>query len=203
MADNIILALEKLHDDVVARFALDGTFGDPLPIPAAPDKLAAAANPFGWREANRQGVGARIVWVPGDNPSGNLGVLAPPKYPGRLDPGRPLATLEELFTVYITSADRSGHKAENERAQYHVVRLLYDAWWRAVYLAAHGTVRLVSQEWITDKTERRAGAGIRVVGAIQAMIPDETPTIVDPPLSAEIEPSELDVTDPKIVITNP
>lgn len=199
MPDAIILALEKLHDDCVARFALDGTFGDVAPS----DVFAQKANPFGWREANRQGVGARIVWIPGDDPTGNLGVLNAPKYPNRLDPGRPLATLEELFTIYITSSDASTGKRNDERAQYHIVRLLYDAWWRAAYLAAHGTIRVVSQGWITDKNERRAGAGIRLVGAIQAMIPDETPTIVDPPLRAEITPEELDVTDSPIVITNP
>jgi hypothetical protein len=194
----VVFALEKLRDDCVAQFAVDGTFGDPAPIPAAPDSRAQRANPFGWRQANRQGVGARIVWIPGDDPGGNIGALLPPKYPARLDPGRPLATLEELFTCYITHADTTAN--EDERKQYHIVRLLYDAWIRAVYLAAHGTFRIVSQGWITDKNERRYGAGLRVVGAIQAMIPDETPTILDPPFEADITPIELDVTDSVIVI---
>lgn len=201
----IILALEKLRDDVVAVLANDGTFGDPLAVPAAPDALAQAGNPFGWRETGRQRTKASIVWVPGDDKSGSLGELQPPRYPGRIDPGRPLGTLDELFTVYVSASDDSS--PDNERLQYHATRLLYDAWWRAVYLSAHGTVRLVSQAWViggsAPRAERRYGAAIRVVGAIQAMIPDATPDVLQPPFEADITPSELDVTDTVIVVTTP
>lgn len=204
---SIILALEKLHDDVANVLMLDGTFGDVAPLPPLTSSLSWRAQPFGWREPGRQREAATIVWVPGDDKGGNLGELDAPKYPGRLDPGRPLGTLVELFTVYVSAFDETD--PENERAQYHAARLLYDAWWRAVYLSAHGTVRVVSQGWVVGspapRAERRHGAAIRVVGAIQAMIPDATPAVVQPPLEADITTS-LDPTptsDPVIVVTYP
>lgn len=197
-----ILALEKLYTDCVARFGSEGTFGNtPTPLAAA-----QAANPFGWRETARQGGGVnRIVWVPGDDAQGNLGPLLPPRYPGRVDPGRPLGTLDELFTCYISAADVSVPQT-NELAQWKATRLLYDAWYRAVYLAAHGTFHLHAHSYVVStkagpKAERRFGATIRVVGAIQAMIPDAVPTLAVPPLEADITPHELDVTDPVEVIT--
>jgi hypothetical protein len=197
----IILALEKLYDDVVTQFGVDGTFG------VTPDPVTAAqrANAFGWREPARQGGPvARIVWVPGDDGSGALGTLGAPKYPNRTDPGRPLATLEELFTVWISSAD-TGALQSNERAQYHSTRLLYDAWVRAVYLNAHGTYRILAQQWViagagVPRAAHRFGTAIRVTGAIQAMIPDATPTLVEPPLSASITAEELSQTDPPVTI---
>lgn len=197
-----ILALEKLYTDCVTRFGAEGTFGTTPSGPAA----AAAANPFGWRETARQGGATnRIVWVPGDDAQGNLGALDPPRYPGRIDPGRPLGTLDELFTCYISAADGAALQT-NELAQYKATRLLYDAWYRAVYLAAHGTFHIRASSWVIStragpKAERRFGATIRVLGAIQAMIPDEVPTLAVPPLEADITPIELDVTDPVEVIT--
>jgi hypothetical protein len=155
MAD--LLALEALFDAVVARFALE-TAPPAVPVP----------NLFGWREpAQKMTTGARILWIPGD-PNGDLGSLLPATQPGR-NP-RSIATLDELFTVEILSHDATA--LENERAQYHATRLLFDAWFRAVYLAMPGRVQIVKQEWITDRKERRYGAAIRAVCAVSSMVPD-------------------------------
>jgi hypothetical protein len=183
----IILALEKLFDDVEARFALDGMLRPTGPL---------APSTFGWRQPSRQEIpGPRIIWVPGDDGHGAVGRLAPPKYPGR-EPNRPLATLWEDFTVYIHGQDPTA--PENERAQWKATRLLFDAWIRAVYLAAYGTFEITSTEWVIDKNQRRFGTAIRVLGAIQAMIPDETMTLVGgapEELGADIPVTELDHTE--------
>ena len=57
----------------------------------------------------------------------------------------------------------SAATAENERAQYQICRDLFDAWYRAVYLSAHGNVAIESVGWVTEKKERRYGATIRAV----------------------------------------
>lgn len=154
-------ALTGLYDAVVARFLAEGT---------------EVPNLFGWREPSKRPAsggagtaptGTRITWVPGD-PDGDLGELGPAKQPGR-NP-RPLATLAELFTVEVQAHDPSA--PENERLQYEAARLLFDAWYRAVYLAAHGTFELVSTQWLNEKNQRRHGACIRAVCAINAMVPD-------------------------------
>lgn len=151
----IVFALEKLYDDVAARFATDGT---------------AITMGFGWREPAQQLVQpAHIDWVPGNSESGDFGKLQGPLYPGTTNP-RPLWAPRELFTVIISAQDPAN--AEDERAQYHAARTAYDAWLRAVYLAAHGTVFIDSQRWVIAKKERRFGASIRIVGAILAMTPD-------------------------------
>lgn len=169
-------ALTKLFDDVVARFLLEG-----LAVP----------NLFGWREpARKTTTGKRIVWYPGD-PQGELGELASARYPGR-NP-RPLATLHELFTVEITSSDAT--LPEAERSQYLAVRALFDAWYRAVHLAASGTFKIISSEWVIDKKERRYGACIRVVCSIEAMIPDAEITATPVDTTAEIDVDELDVSE--------
>lgn len=168
----IIFAITKLHDDVVAQFAADGT---------------NVPNYFGWRESAQHRAGPRIVWIPGDA-NGSLGALGPARFPGR-DP-RPLATLFELVTVEISAHNPLA--AENERAQYQVVRELFDAWYRAVHLAAHGTFQIVSSNWIAEKKERRHGAALRVVLAVQAMIPDEPAEFAPVDTSAVIDVAELD-----------
>lgn len=152
--------MEALFDAVVARFALEG-----------PD----AANRFGWRESARQKVDERrIVWIPGD-PSGSIGVVGGAK---KIDsPYRTLGTLREFFTVEIGAVDPSA--PEDERAQYHATRLLFDYWYRAVYLAAPGTFSIESMEWETRRTERRRGALLRVVVAVDAIIPDQSPNPED------------------------
>lgn len=172
------LALTKLHEDVEALFFDDG-MGD---IP----------QPFGWREPDKRTGAMRIVWVPGDDE--DAGEIAPPRNPGR-NP-RPLGTLLELFTVYIEAVDPSAY--ETEEAQYTAARLLFDAWYRAVYKAAHGTFEVQSVAWVTDKKLRRYGATMKVVCTIEAMIPDSINDAVTTGARAVIDVSELDVTETMI-----
>lgn len=157
----VIFALENLFDRVVERFASEKTLIE---------------NTFGWREPPRQGGNPnRIIWTPGDG-SGSLGDLGGARYPGGL-PARPLAMLLESFTCVIVGADPQA--VQDDRAQYHQARLNYDAWLRAVYLAAHGTFSIKSQTWDVSRKEGRMGAAIKVVGTIQAVIPDEPFTFAD------------------------
>lgn len=168
------LALEHMFDSVVTSFTSDGI---------------NAVNYFGWRESaqHRDQVLPYIVWAPGD-PSDSLGDLGAARYPGAQP--KPLALLTELFTVYITAHDPSA--IEDERAQYHVTRLLYDAWFRAVYRAIHGTFKVRSQQWLTGKTERRFGATLRVVCQVDAPILDVLP---DEPLVGEGYAGQADGVD--------
>jgi hypothetical protein len=161
------LALEQLYAAVVTRFTAEGT---------------AAANVFGWRASAQQiAGGARIAWKPG-TPSGDLGKLGPARNPGR-NP-RPIATLRELFTVDISAVDPAA--PEDESAQYHATRMLYDAWLRAVHLAAYGTYTVESEQWLIDKLNRRHGTAVRVVCSIEAMVPDLVQTTVDTDTSADV-----------------
>jgi hypothetical protein len=182
------LALEKLYDDVVARFAAEGEYTG----------VNVVAQPFGWRFPSEQYDGInRIVWVPGD-PQGNVGVVKAPKYPGQL-PRRPLATLLERFYVTVSSYDPTDY--ENERKQYAATRLLRDAWHRACYLAAHGTWRIESEAWVTIRNERRLGTALRIVCTIEAMVPDAA--VAQMPTEAAravIEQSELSTTETNTVL---
>lgn len=160
-----VLALPLLYEAVVARFAAE-VVAPAVPVPQR----------FGWREPPRKdytGVGgSKIIWYPGD-PDGLLGEIGAARYPGpRPDLTRSLGTLNEQFTVEIIGFDPDPTKRENELAQYTATRLLFDAWWRAVYLYARDTVSVTASEWMVDKKERRYGAGIRALCTIQAMIPD-------------------------------
>lgn len=177
----VVFALENLFDKVVQRFASEGT---------------AIDNSFGWKEPPRQATNPnRIIWTPGDG-SGSLGDLGAARYPGGL-PARPLAMLLESFTCLIVGADPQA--PNDDRAQYHQTRLNYDAWLRAVYLAAVGTFTIKSQAWDVTRKEGRMGAAIKVVGTIQAVIPDEaysfansegvaTASLVGPDGSTESDP---------------
>lgn len=176
----VILALEHLYDGVVAQMAADAAAQEP---PATP-----VPQPFGWRSPARNDHGPRIVWVPGDDTSGAIGDVAGAKYPGR-NP-RPLATLHELFTVYLEGVDTSA--PENERAQYKVARLLFDAWYRAAHLVAHGTFQIRSVGWLTGKKERRRGATIRVLVSVEAMVADAPLTLAPVDTRAAIDVEELD-----------
>lgn len=169
------LALEKLYNDVVDRFAGEGTICDNL---------------FGWRIPAQQVIGPRIAWVPGD-PSGSAGEDGPARNPGR-NP-RPIGTLHELFYVVISASDASA--PENEFLQYKATRLLRDAWHRAVYLAARGTFQIKSETWVVDKNERRFGSALRVVCTIQSMIPDEPLVGVPVDTVAQLAITSLDATD--------
>jgi hypothetical protein len=151
------LALEKLFDDVSHRFE---------------DEETCVPNVFGWREpAKRSGQQNRIVWVPGD-PSGAAGELVGARQPGR-NP-RPIATLVETFTVYLEARDVVNQDLQNELYQYKAARLLFDAWYRAVYLSSTGRnlVEIKSSAWMVDRKVRPHGATLRVICTIQAMIPD-------------------------------
>ena len=178
----IILALPRLYDAVVARFAAEAAVGvDPVP------------NLFGWRtSAQKLITGNRICWIPGD-PNGELGQVKAARNPGR-NP-RSLATIDELFTVEVIASDADPTKRENERIQYQAARVLYDAWYRAIHLAASGTFTIQSLDWITDKKERRFGAGIRAVCTIEAMLPDKVFTSAPVDTSAVIDTELLDVTE--------
>lgn len=174
MADT--LALPYLYDSVVKRFLEEGT---------------EVPNTFGWREPAKKIVtGSRIAWIPGDD-GGDLGEVGPARNPG--GNARSLGTLAELFTVEITAFDASC--PTNERAQYAAARFLFDAWYRAVYLAARGTFQIVSSEWIRDKKEHRAGAGIRVVCSIQAVIPDEQHPYAPTYVRGDVDVVKLDVVE--------
>lgn len=182
MADeNICLALPTLYDAVVSRFDTDG-----LDVP----------NLFGWREPQKNKLTAsRIVWVPG-NPSGVVGRTGPARNPGR-NP-RPIATLLEQFHVVITASTKENK--ENERLQYQAARVLYDAWYRAAYKAAHGTFSVENVVWNTSKNERRKGAELIATCVIQAMIPDKAASTAPTGTQAVIDVSMLDVTE-QITVT--
>ncbi|MHC4648207.1 MAG: hypothetical protein ACYTBJ_22325 [Planctomycetota bacterium] len=151
MADT--LALEKLFDDVVARFVTDST---------------NVPNVFGWRKPSNRGAQQnRICWVPGD-PSGAVGAVGPAHNPGA-NP-RSIGTLEETFTVYIEGRDATS--PEDERAQYKATRFIFDAWFRAAYLSVRNLLVVKSAAWMVDRTVRRNGATLRLVCTVNAEIPD-------------------------------
>lgn len=174
----IVLALPKLFTDVSA-----------LVTATTPGVVCA----FGWREPYKHVAGAsaaRLVFVPGDA-NGSLGEDLPARNIGR-NP-RPIATLGELFHVFVTAYDASA--PENELAQYKAARILFDEWRRAMHVAAHGTFEIQSARWNTDKTERRYGAEIVVTCAIQSMIPDaEDGSLSDASALVDAESQEITVT---------
>ncbi len=156
--DTVCLALPVLFDAVVQQFKDDCTNAEQF---------------FGWREPQKhKTASARLTWVPGD-PSGSIGVMVPARNPG--ENPRSLGTLPELFTVYVAANDPQ--QPENERAQYVATRLLYDAWFRAVYLAAYGTFEVLDLSWNTEKNERRYGAEMICLCTIQAKVPDSPYTL--------------------------
>ena len=170
----IKLALPDLFDAVVTRFAAEGPWITP-PVIDPPADGVPVPNVFGWQAKNQQitndgksFTGSRIAWIPGDDNGGSVGAIKAARQPA----GNPrsLHTLAELCTVYLTGFDTTA--PENERKQYEATRLLYDAWLRAIYLKAWGTYAIVSTTWVTSKLERRHGAAIRVVLAIEAAVPD-------------------------------
>ena len=149
------LGLTNLFDLVVARYTAES-----ITVP----------HYFGWREPAKQRDGNRIIWVPGD-PSGKLGVAAPPKYPGQRQAGKPLLNTLELFHCYIVGYDKTD--PSNERKQYFAARLLYDQLVRVMYQVAHGTFTMPDSTWVTDKKEFRAGATILLASSVQTVQPEE------------------------------
>lgn len=173
---SIILAVPRAYDAVVQRFSDDGTtcdFG------------------FGWRESTKQLASSRrIVFQPGDA-SGAVGDVSGARFPGR-NP-RPIGTLNELFTVFVEAYDTTD--PENERAQYQATRELWDAFYRALYLACYGTFEIVSSKWDTSKNVRRRGAMLVAVISLQSMIPDSPLSTAPADTAAVITPSLDDVDD--------
>jgi hypothetical protein len=175
-----LLALPWLFDQVSASFAAES-------VPAV--------NLFGWRVPAQHAIGNRLAWFPGD-PTGAFGQIAPPRNPGGYP--RSLATTLEVFTVIINGQDPT--EPENERLQYAIVRYLRDAWYRAVHNTVHGAWALKSEQWITDRNERRYGAALRIIAQIEATVPDlpfsQIPPWATPePVGASIDVTELDVTE--------
>lgn len=159
-----------------------------------------AVNVFGWRVPAQHPYGNRITWIPGD-PTGAVGVTGPTRNPGGYP--RSLGTLHELFTVLINGQDLTD--PENELAQYDIVRRLRDAWYRAVYRAAHGAFAVRYEEWDLSRVERRHGAALRIVCEIEATIPDIPFSLippwaqVPPPVSVDVGITMLDLTEHLIV----
>lgn len=173
----IILALEKLFDDVGARFV---------------SEASGITQSFGWREPGRQLVQpAHIDWVPGDDTSGDFGKVQGPKFPGR-NP-RPLWAPRELFTCYLQGYDSAA--PTDERAQWKATRLVYDAWLRAIYLAAYGTIVIDGTRWVVTKKELRFGATLRCVGAILNMSPDSELSGAPADTHAHVALTELSLTE--------
>lgn len=169
------LAVLDLYDRVVARMA------------AALGASAPEAS-FGWREPAVHATSARsVVWVPGED--GDLGAFAAPRSPGR-NP-RSLATLHELVTIYVEAFDDTD--IESERAQYEVCRTLLDDLLQALYLEAHGAMSIESARWVDDKALRRAGAAVRLVIAVQAVIPDAVS--IETTAGSSTDVAELDQTE--------
>lgn len=164
------------------------TLAIPFLIQKVKDRFTAEStnvpNLFGWKPIHRQGSAPRIIWVPGDDTNGSLGDVDAPRLPGR-NP-RPLANLHELVTVYISGADSTA--PEDEDKQYIATRFLFDAWYRAIYRAMPGQISVKSAAWKIDKNERRRGAAIRVLLAVDAMIPDSAYAVAPADTNAEITP---------------
>jgi len=174
------LALEALYLAVRARFTSEGY---------------AVDQAFGWREPPAQTARPRIAWFPGD-PGGDVGTWAGARSPGR-NP-RPLATLRELFTVEIFASDPL--HLENELAQYKAARLLADAWFRAVYLAARGTFQVRSTRWLNRRgAARTAGATLQLVCEVEAMVPDVEHPIAPVDTQADVATSVLEETEHDVI----
>jgi len=189
------LGLPALYNAVTARFvqdAADANAASPPPNPL----VVAVPNEFGWRRPTNQvntpsATFQRVMWVPGDPDNGELGELMPPVRPGRT-PERPLATLGEIFTVYIYGADIVKGNETNELLQYQSARKLFDYFYKTLYHAAYdigsgARVLLTKAQWLIDKKERPHGAVIRAAFTIEAAITDDAMVFVDatPPFVGE------------------
>lgn len=184
-------ALEALFDAVVARFATEGPWLV-APVLAPPAPGTPVPNTFGWKKPEQQQLrGNRIIWVPGDDENGDVGEYLPARQIGA-EP-RNLARLGERFTVYIVGEDKT--QPENERAQYNAARLLHDAWFRAVWKAAYGTFKFDKPRWYGEAKERRRGATMRLLGTLDAPLPDEIHDFVPADAHANVTVIEQDQTE--------
>lgn len=180
----VTFALPELVKRVRERLAADALAAGTAAIPVE----------FGWeaRYLSRSTT-HRIVFVPGDDSSGTLGATSGADSP-YVGLARPLAALDEQWTCYLEAEDLSD---ESEVAQYTAARMLYDAWYRAVYLARSENgripVTILSQRWIADRTHRDAGAALRVTGTVSAAILDTPTTIAPVDTGAALTVAQLDV----------
>ncbi|MBN8609144.1 MAG: hypothetical protein J0L92_01065 [Deltaproteobacteria bacterium] len=180
---SVTFALPELVRLVRQRFIDETPETDPptQPVPVT----------FGWREpALQRQTSHRIVFVPGDDAAGALGTLRAPESPN-VGLARPLASLDEIFTAYIEAEDVTA--PDNEEAQYAACRALYDAFYRAVYLARIPHT-ITSQRWIADRTVRYAGAAIRITGTVGARVLDRPAAIAPSDTSATVATQKLGLT---------
>jgi hypothetical protein len=190
-APNIEFALEVLFREVKALFLAEST--------VVSDGLAdkSITQTFGWKEpASLINSSPHIVWVPGD-PNGSAGSIVAPRMPGQV-PARSLNDFDELFFVEFHGMNRND--LEDEQLQYNAAMTLFHLWWRAVYISRSTRVSFVSASWLNDRKVRRAGATIRAICSIQCPVLDAASRPVLPGTQASITVSELDVTDPAIVV---
>lgn len=158
-----------------------GTTGLSLTLAGAPPALVAATTyawtvtspararvAFGRKAPPRQhALEARIVYVPGDD-SASVGELGAAKYPGN-NP-RSIATLNEAFRVYLDARDASA--PTDDRTQWKAARLLFDAWYRTVFLVAEGTIQVRAVKWRSERAEGHGGDGMIVTCVIGSKVPD-------------------------------
>lgn len=177
-------ALPELITRVRDRLTADALAADP---PTAPIPVT-----FGWREPSiKRETSHRIVFVAGDDSGWSLGSTGAPESPG-VGLARPLAALDEVWTCYLDAEDVLA--PDDEAAQYVAARSLYDAWYRAVYLARI-KFSILSQRWVVDHTVRYAGAVLRITGTVSARIPDAPSTIAPSDTGAALTVHELDVSE--------
>ena len=178
----VIFAIQKLYTDVETRFS---------------DESTAVTMAFGWRAPDQHKVNDnRITWIPGRPGDGDAGQILPASEPGRN--ARSLATFGELFHVRIAGFDPA--TPEDELSQYHATRLLFDAWWRAAYLAARKTITVRSIVWNLDKKLRRHGAELICTFELEGMIPDTEQAIAPVDTTAAIDTSLEDVTETTVAV---
>jgi len=188
---SIEFALEVLFREVTALFESEDT----VVSDGVEDK--SVTQTFGWKEpASLINSAPHIVWVPGD-PNGSAGSIVPPRMPGQV-PARSLNDFDELFYVEFHGMNRAD--PESDQAQYNAAMTLFHLWWRAAYISRSTRVSFVSASWLNDRKVRRAGATIRAICAIQCPILDTASSPALPGTRASITVSELDVTDPAMVV---
>ncbi len=156
--------MEHLFERLVAEtleYVPPADVDDPAPIKCV----------FGWREPNQQvnqgpAGAARVVLSPGDD-SGKVGSSEPAKLPGR-NP-KSVATMAELVTLYLWAHDPV---EKTDLGQWRACRRLHDVVMPIVIRTFTTRQKEISKTWVRPDLERRFGAEMRVVLAVEAMIPD-------------------------------
>ncbi len=158
------LALEHLFD----RIAAETLERVPPTLPSTTPPISCV---FGWREPTKQtnqgpSGASRVVVQPGDQ-TGKLGTLDGAKLPGRNPPT--VATLVELATIYLWAVDATD---KSELGQYRAARRLHDLVVPIVARNFRGRWKLMSASWVRPELERRFGAELALVIALETVIPD-------------------------------